>query len=212
MSKVEENTSVKPDENRAKEPEAFRVIDKRHFLDLDKIEAVEPVEEKPRFPSFVEEMMARMELTERKFEERKAQMNEEIARTKARLETDFQRRVEAERQRFVLPFLEVLDNLERALASASRSEASDAILVEGVELIASQFRTKLQMSGIEAIPVLDQPFDPNLGQAVGMIPVTDPARDGVVVEEVQRGYRMGELLLRPAQVRVGHLLGQGLRP
>ena len=205
MSKVEENTSVKSHENRAKEPEAFRVIDKRHFLDLDKIETVEPEEEKPRFPSFVEEMMAKMELTERKFEERKAQMNEEISRTKARLETDFQRRVDAERQRIMLPFLEVLDNLERALASASRSEGTDANLVQGVELIASQFRAKLQMSGVEAIPVLDQPFDPNLGQAVGMVPVTDPAQDGVVMEEVQRGYRMGELLLRPAQVRVGHL-------
>jgi molecular chaperone GrpE len=201
---MNEKSSVKEDGNSRKEPEAFRVIDKRHFLDLDQVETGPPAEEKPRFPSFVEEMMAKMELTERKFEEKKSQMHEEIARTKTRLENDFQRRVDAERQRFILPFLEVLDNLERARAAAG-AEGNETHLLQGVQLIVNQFRTKLQMGGVEAIPVLDQPFDPNIGQAVAMIPVTDPALDGMVVEELQRGYRMGEQLLRPAQVRVGQI-------
>jgi molecular chaperone GrpE len=50
---------------------------------------------------------------------------------------------------------------------------------------------------------VDQPFDPNLEQAVGTIKVTDAGRDGIVIEEVQTGYRMHGQLLRPAQVRVG---------
>ncbi len=190
--------------NREQEPAGFQVIDKRHFLHLGKDDTTSSVEVKPRYPSFVEELKARMELTERKFEERKTQMQEDIARTRARLESEFQRRIEAERQKIVLPFLEVLDNLERALASASGSGPDEAFL-QGVELIAGQFRARLQQSGVEAIPVLNQPFDPNLGHAVGMVAVTDPSQDGIVVEEVQRGYRLGSQLLRPAQVRVGHL-------
>ncbi|PYV43144.1 MAG: nucleotide exchange factor GrpE, partial [Acidobacteria bacterium] len=46
---------------------------------------------------------------------------------------------------------------------------------------------------------------PNLGEAVGIVEVADQAKDGLVVEEVQRGYRIGEQLVRPAQVRVGKL-------
>jgi molecular chaperone GrpE len=204
MSTKRESSSTDKISNHEGGSQAFQVIDKRHFLDLEKVEPAGPIEDKPRYPSFVEELIAKMELTERRFEEKKNQMQEEIGRTKIRLEAEFQRRVEAERQKIVLPFLEVLDNLERALGSESPS-ASDNGLFQGVELIVSRFRAILKMSGVEAIPVLNQPFDPNLGQAVGMVAVKDPAQDGVVVEELQRGYRIGGQLLRPAQVRVGHL-------
>ena len=189
-----------------KEPATFQVVDKRHFLDPEKLGTGGPVEDKPRYPSFVEELMSKMALTERKFEERKSQMQEEIGRTRTRLENEFERRVEAERQKIVLPFLEVLDNLERALASASNSGSEESFL-QGVELTVSQFRSKLQLSGVEEIPVLNQPFDPNLGQAVGVVAVADPSQDGVVVEELQKGYKIGGQLLRPAQVRVGRFSG-----
>ena len=78
-------------------------------------------------------------------------------------------------------------------------------LLEGVQMTANLFRSKLQAMGVEAIPALNQPFDPNLEQAVGTVKVTDAASDGVVVEEVQPGYCMNGQLLRPAQVRVGRL-------
>ena len=180
------------------------MIDKRHFLDLDKVASDAAVEEKPRYPTFVEELMARLELTEKRFEERKAQMHGEISRTRARLEADFQRRIELERQKILMPFLEVLDNLERALA-LNPADSGEASMRKGVEMIADLLRAKLRAQGIEAISVLNQAFDPNLGQAVGMVIVTDSSKDGVVVDEVQRGYRIGDQLLRPAQVRVGQL-------
>jgi molecular chaperone GrpE len=56
---------------------------------------------------------------------------------------------------------------------------------------------------VEPIPALRQPFDPNLEQAIGTVPVANAGQDGMGVEEVQRGYRIGAQLLRPAQVRVG---------
>ncbi len=205
MDTTTKDTPARANEKKDQESAAFQVIDKRHFLDLDKVESGIAVEEKPRYPTFVEELMGKLELTEKRFEERKAQMQEEIARTKARLEADSQRRIELERQKILLPFLEVLDNLERALITSKGNGGGDEGLRKGIEMIADLLRSKLRAQGVEAIPVLNQAFDPNLGQAVGIVIVTDASKDGVVVDEVQRGYSLGGQLLRPAQVRVGQL-------
>jgi len=187
------------------ETPSFQVIDKRHFIDLDKIDLETPVEEKPRYPSFVEELMARMAEMERKFEERKKQIDEEISRTRTRLENDFERRLALEKQKILLPFLEVLDNLQRALDAGSRAGTLESLL-EGVRMTAELFLSKLQSLGVEPISALNQPFDPNLQQAVGVVEVQDSALDGIVVEEVQPGYTLNGQLLRPSRVRVGSLV------
>jgi molecular chaperone GrpE len=182
----------------------FQVIDKRPFvnMDLDKIDTTTLLEEKPRYPTYVEELMSRMAETERRFQEKKKQIDEEIMRTKTRLEADFDRKLELEKQKIILPFLEVLDNLQRALNAATKAGTIDHLL-EGVQMTAGLFLSKLQSIGVEAIPALGQPFDPNLEQAIGTVKVPDAGHDGIVIEEVQPGYRMGEQLLRPSQVRVG---------
>jgi molecular chaperone GrpE len=197
-------------DNREKQQKAnhespeFQVIDKRPFvnMDLDKIDTTAIPEEKPRYPTYVEELMTRMAETERRFQEKKKQIDEEITRTKARLEADFDRKLELEKQKIILPFLEVLDNLQRALDAATKAGTVEHLL-EGVQMTAGLFLSKLQSIGVEPIPALGQPFDPNLEQAIGTVQVSDENRDGIVVEEVQSGFRMGEQLLRPAQVRVG---------
>jgi len=186
------------------EPETpeFQVIDKRHFVNLDQIDIdKEALEEKPRYPSIVEELMARTAETERRFQERKKQMDEEIHRTKARLEAGSERKLELEKQKIILPLLEVLDNLQRAIDSGRTGTPEH--LIKGIEMTAALFRSKLQSIGVEPVPVLDQAFDPNLAQAVGVVKVEDSSRDGMIVEEVQTGYALNGLLLRPAQVRVG---------
>jgi len=184
----------------------FQVIDRRHFLNPETVDKDAVSEEKPRYPSYVEELMARVAETERKFQERKQQIDEEIGRTKARLQNDFERKLELERQKIILPFLEVIDNLQRALDSASKAGTVEHLL-EGVQMTAKLFHSKLQAMGVEVIPSLNQPFDPNLQQAIGTVKVEDASGDGLVVEEVQSGYCMNGQLLRPAQVRVGRTKG-----
>jgi molecular chaperone GrpE len=184
------------------DPLEFQVIDKRKFVKLDSIDKETIFEEKPRYPSYVEELIARMSETERKFQEKKQQIDDEIIRTKTRLEIDFDRKLELEKQRIILPFLEILDNLQRAIDAASQAGTVEHLL-EGVQMTASLFRSKLQLMGVEPIPAMEHPFDPNISQAVGTIPVDDAVRDGMVIEELQTGYSMGGQLLRPAQVRVG---------
>jgi len=187
-----------------REPEStdFQVIDKRQFVNLDQIDTSALPEEKPRYPSYVEELMSRMAETERKFQEKKQQIDEEINRTKSRLEADFDRRLELEKQKIILPFLEILDNLQRAMDAAAQAGSIEHLL-EGVQMTANLFRSKLQSLGVEVVPALGLPFDPNLEQAVGTVKVEDTTRDGVVLEEVQPGYCMNGHLLRPAHVRVG---------
>ncbi len=186
----------------------FQVIDKRSFYHADGVAADgQSVPEKPRYPSYVEELLARVAAAERNLEEKKKLIDEEIARTKNRLETDSRREVEQEKQKLLLPFLEILDNMERAIDAAANAGNVESLL-EGVKITADLLRSKLRTAGVEHIPVIGRQFDPNVGQAVGIIEVTAPDRDGIVVEEVLRGYRIGDQLLRPARVRVGQYNSQ----
>ena len=193
---------MKNREQQELETPQFQVIDKRKFANPDKIDMNSTPKENPRYPTYVEELMGRLKETERQFQEKKKQIDEEIGRVRARLETDYERKLDLEKQKLALPFLEVLDNLQRALEAAEKTGSIDN-LSQGVQMTAKLFNAKLQAIGVEAIPSLNQPFDPNLAQAVSMVAVTESAKDGVVVEEIQTGYTMQGQLLRPAQVRVG---------
>ncbi len=186
------------------EPLHFQVIDKRQFVNLEKIDKATITEEKPRYPTYVEELMGRMAETERKFQEKKKQIDEEISRTKTRLEADFDRKLELEKRKIILSFLEILDDLQRALQAPTQAGTAEHVL-EGVRMTAALFQSKLQSLGVERIETLDQPFNPGVEHAVGTIKVGEASRDGIVLEEVQPGYSMQGQLLRPAQVRVGSL-------
>lgn len=197
------NDQASPPSSDAEEPVHFRVVDKRHFAegDTDKSDGV-TAEVKPRYPTFVEELMARVAETERRFKEKVAQIDQETARTNARLEADYERKLALAKRHLLSPFLDVLDNLERALQTAPAGGGNEDLL-KGLKMTVGLFLSRLRTQGVEPIEVLNQPFDPNVSQAVGVVPVADQAKDGLVVEEVLRGYRMGNGLLRAAQVRVG---------
>jgi molecular chaperone GrpE len=93
--------------------------------------------------------------------------------------------------------LPIIDNLERALQAA----APDDPLRKGVELIHRQMLDMLRKRGVKPIEALGADFDPNFHQAV--IHEESPEhREGEVMEELQRGYVVGDRLLRPAMVRV----------
>ncbi len=94
-------------------------------------------------------------------------------------------------------FLPILDSFERALKAGG--DASD--FRNGVELIYRQFQDVLQKSGVQPIPAMGQPFDPRIHEAVEMVDTTE-APDHHVLDELQRGYKYKDRLLRPAMVRV----------
>ena len=95
--------------------------------------------------------------------------------------------------RAVLP---ALDALERA------RETNGEGLAEGVALVHKELQSALAAAGIDPIDPAGDPFDPNLHEALSSRPAEDDEGSGVVVETVQRGYRLGDTLIRPARVVV----------
>ena len=101
-------------------------------------------------------------------------------------------------ERLVRELLPILDDLERALEAAERHE--EAQLVEGVKLVEQSLRTALRKEGLAEIAT-DGPFDPHVHEAL-LIQPSDSAESGAVLEVVQRGYRVGDRVVRPAKVIV----------
>jgi molecular chaperone GrpE len=95
--------------------------------------------------------------------------------------------------------LPIMDNLERALQAPAGQDV-DAYR-KGVELIHQQMAALLRKRGVKAIEAVGADFDPNYHQAV-VQEVSPEHRDGEVMEELRRGYMLGERLLRPAMVKV----------
>jgi len=120
---------------------------------------------------------------------------------------NFRKRTERERRELseaasidlIRDVLPIVDDFERALASPGWER--DSAARKGVELIHRQLVDTLRRRGVEPIEVVGQMFDPFWHEAV----VTEPAAgrpDGEITAEVRRGYRLGQRLLRPAQVKV----------
>ena len=101
-------------------------------------------------------------------------------------------------ERLVNQLLPVLDDLERALGAAERHE--DAQLVEGVKLVEQSLRNALRKEGLVEIET-EGAFDPHVHEALLTQP-SDDVESGTVLEVVQRGYRVGDKVVRPARVIV----------
>lgn len=102
-----------------------------------------------------------------------------------------------ERERLLRLILPLADNLERALRYDT---ADDNTLRQGVELTRRELMRVLEAEGVTRLDALGQPFAPELHEAVALRPAQ--AESGVIVEEVEAGYKLGEKLLRPARVVV----------
>jgi len=97
-------------------------------------------------------------------------------------------------------FLPILDNFDLALRS-QKSDGADPALRSGIELIRKQMDDVLSRLGVQVIPAQGSTFDPRVHEAIEMVESADHA-DHEVIDELQRGYRLKERLLRPAMVRV----------
>ncbi|MBE3583256.1 MAG: nucleotide exchange factor GrpE [Limnochordaceae bacterium] len=139
---------------------------------------------------------------------------QQLTRAREQLQQDFDRfrertrsEQEAQRQKItgelVRKFLVVVDDLERAVQAASSHDVDQArqALTEGVQLVLSEVHHWLQDQGVEPIRAEGETFDPHVHEALGYQPSPE-VPEGKVVQEVRRGYRLKEHLLRPALVVV----------
>jgi molecular chaperone GrpE len=99
----------------------------------------------------------------------------------------------------VINLLPVLDDLERALDSIS-DELAELGWVDGIRLIERKLRGILEAQGLSPIKALGELFDPNLHEAT----MQGKGKEGIVVEELQKGYKFQDRVIRPARVVVGN--------
>ena len=132
-------------------------------------------------------------------------LQDRLLRTAAEFD-NYRKRVERERRELadfmkadvLTELLPIVDNFERALQAPSSDADS---LRKGVELIHKQMLDLLRKRGVTPIEALGTDFDPNFHQAV-IHETSSSHREGEVIEELQRGYMLGDKLLRPAMVKV----------
>ncbi len=121
--------------------------------------------------------------------------------------SNFKKRSEQEREDFtrfanaslMLELLPLLDDLERALEHVP-AKLSGLAWVDGISLIYRKFRATLESQGLTQIEALGKPFDPSLHEAVRQ----DKGEEGIVIEEIRKGYQLHDKVIRPTMVVVGN--------
>ena len=161
-------------------------------------------------PELAELVASRAEL--KRLQVALAEAQEALARRQADFD-NYRKRIERERgeahNRIVADvarkLLPVVDNLARALDTERSVEAGESEefrhFLHGVELISKQLNDVLESFGVQSIASVGEPFDPHVHEAV-VTEASDEYEPDTVIEELARGYRIGDRLLRPAMVKV----------
>ena len=177
-----------------------------------------PQDESQAGPSELEQRLAAVEKERDETKDRMLRIAAEFENWKKRARKE-QEESEAKAKESVLrDVLDVMDNLERALGAAGQPKANGKgaaaggkataasatdgpAVLKGVELVLRLFQTKLERYGVTPIVSVGQPFDPRQHEAISRVETTD-VPPGHVAVEMQRGYKIGDRLLRPSFVGV----------
>lgn len=191
-----------------KKDEPIRVTDRRFWMQTEAQEQKASSEYSFK-PTYVEELERKLSESQRKLEdvlnsyrELKAESAAETQKAKERIQNEYNRRLGQAKSEVVKKFVDILENLERALVAASEAGTLQNLL-EGVQLIRNQFVATLSALGLKELDVIGKPFNPEVAEAIGVIDVENEEQDQCVVEVVSKGYLLQEVLVRPARVRVG---------
>lgn len=191
-----------------REANEVRVTDRRRvYLDDEGGEQVKTEEQPNLKPKYVEELEERTKAAEKqvqevqaRFDQLRQQLQRETDETRQRLNRSADERAAGEKAKFISSLLPALDNLNRAIEAEN---APREAIMEGIRSTATSFQSALTAAGVEPISSVGEQFDPELHEAVDT-EETGREMDGKVIAEYSRGFRMGDRLLRPARVKVGH--------
>jgi len=189
----------------------IQVVDRRWWARKDSASAGAADESLDK-PTYVQELEARVAAKDEEVRAtlaRYREANAEFEQTRARMRRDVAKEVERGAKAMLADLLDVVDNLDRAIAAA-RGAGSDPALLQGVELVRAQFLAKLDGHGVRPLDAAGRRFDPSCHEAATTVPVTDPSQDGIVVGVIRQGYAIRDEVLRPAVVAVASSANQGV--
>lgn len=175
-------------------------------LEIEKLEEQEQMtSEEETTEEAIDEVLEVDELTlvKQELEEEKnksIRLRADFENYKRRVQLDKEADYKYRAQTVLTDILPVLDNFERALAVPTTSEEA-ASLVKGVEMVYRTLLDAVSKEGLEPIESEGVPFDPNFHQAV-MQEQDDSKDSGIVLQELQKGYKLKDRILRPSMVKV----------
>ncbi len=171
-----------------------------------------PSAPRPQAPEIPEETLQELRALRAKVDHKDRQIEQvmeayrgkkaETEKLRKRIEKTERRKFEQSKGDFIARFVEVLDNLDRAIDSIENAFDPDSVL-QGIMLVRSRLVQLLKEEGLEKIFVRGQIYDPTYSEAAGMEEVPDESQDGIVLKELQPGYMLKGSLLRVARVVVG---------
>lgn len=138
------------------------------------------------------------------FQEQMLRAQAEMQNVRRRAELDVEKAHKFALEKFVKELLPVADSLEKAVESTEGQEAAGDLVAsirEGVEMTLNLFMSSLKKFNVAQVNPVGEPFDPQLHEAMSMVPAPD-AEPNSVVAVVQKGYTLNERLVRPAMVVV----------
>jgi molecular chaperone GrpE len=153
-------------------------------------------------PPTPEERVAVLEAEKAELRDRMLRIAAEFDNWKKRSRKELTDSEARSKEKVLQDFLEIVDNLERATASWGEGKEADVKAVrDGVDLVLRQFRSKLERYQVKVIESKGAPFDPRFHEAISQA-VNADVKPGSVLHELQKGYMIGDRLLRPAMVVV----------
>ena len=182
-----EGAGGSPDEDAAPQTDAAGAVEEPSDTEGDGIEGEDPLAEAKQEASDYYDRLLRLSA---EFENYKKRSSRELA--------DFRKFAN---EQIIKDLLGVIDNLERALASASGQEGSADSIAEGVDMTLKEILKILEKHGVTVIAAQGETFDPTYHQAV-MQQASDDHPPNTVVQELQKGYLLHNRLLRPSMVAV----------
>ena len=149
------------------------------------------------------ELLKELEAKKRQLDEEKdsyLRLNAEFDNFRKRTLKEREEFVKYANEKLILELIDILENLERGIENAKRSEKKDK-LIEGMELIYDQFKNVLEKNGLVPIKAFGEKFDPYKHEAM-MLTQTDEGEEGMILEEFARGYMLNNKVIRYSKVRV----------
>jgi len=171
-------------------------------------EPLVPVEPAPLTPDQIEDLKTRAAKADENWE-RLLRTTADLDNFKKRAAREKQEAIKFANESLMQKLIPALDNFDMALAATQSASAESAqSLQAGIAMIHQQLKSVLAESGLEEVDAAGKPFDPNLHEAVSQKETTE-APDGQVIQQLRKGYRLRERLLRPATVVVAKKPGEG---
>ena len=199
-------------DKKTKHAPTVRVVDKRHWANKADTDAVQSDNKhaglKPTYVNELEQQLAEKKSRLEELAEDYKRRTKEFEETRDRLRRETVLASERQKRSVLSAFLEIADNLERAIDAEALSSVgtnTSSSLLNGLRLINQQCQATLGKFGVTRIKADNQPFDPLLHDALSTVPVTNPAQHELVIEVEKPGYMAGKDVLRPASVTVGKL-------